>query len=207
VYQGVITLTTSASNGPYNFDFYLPGADEVLGDFLRACDLSGQRSAAGRYAQALIGRLGGPAGLTALASQRALDVLAPLTSLSRKKLLRRLEGKLRELYGESAPRHEDLPEIIRDHLIELDPQNASLNTLASTTGSPRAALLEALEPLIEAGFVRRGRLERCRNCGCEDFYPLGEVDERVRCHVCQERFSWPSRADPTSRDWPTSSTR
>jgi hypothetical protein len=188
VHQGAITLTTSASNGPYNFDFYLPGADEALGDFLTSRNLSGELSAAGRYAVALIGRLGGPTGLTALASQRSLDVLTPLTSLSRKKLLQRLEGKLRELYGEAAPSRDELADVIRDHLIELEPQNASLDTLKSSTGSSRADLLKALEPLIEAGFVRRGRLERCRNCGYEDFYPLGELDERVRCHACQERF-------------------
>jgi hypothetical protein len=188
VHQGVISLTTSASNAPYNFDFYLPGADETRGDFLVARHLQGELSAVGRYAQALIGRLGGATGLTALARQSSLDVLTPLTPLSRKKLLQRLEGKLRELYGESAPSRDELAAIIREHLIELEPQTAALDELASSTGSSQVDLLAALEPLIEAGFVRRGRRDRCRNCGYEDFYPLSELDERVQCHACQERF-------------------
>src|SRR5207249_7270045 len=47
-----------------------------------------------------------------------------------------------------------------------------------------------------AGFVRRGRFERCRNCGYRDFYPLSELDERVLCHACRERFLLAVAAGP-----------
>ena len=49
-------------------------------------------------------------------------------------------------------------------------------------------LLTAIQPLIETGFVRRGRKERCPACGYEDFYSLHELDERLFCHACQGRF-------------------
>lgn len=188
VHGDAISLTTSASNSPYNFDLYLPGGDETLGDFLAARGLRGELSPAGRYAQALIGRLGGASGLTALATQRSLNVLGPLTSPSRHKLLQRLERNLTELYGEQAPTTDELAEIIREHIVELEPHTRTLDDLASQTGTARPDLLAALETLIEAGFVRRGRFERCRNCGYEDFYPLAEIDERLQCHACQERF-------------------
>jgi hypothetical protein len=197
VHQGVISLTTSAQNGPYNFDFAVPGADEVLGDFVGARGLRAELSAAGRYAQALIGRLGGISGLSALADEASLDVLTPLTSPSRLKLVQRLERKLTELYGSAAPSREELAEVIRDHLIELEPQMGTIDDLASKTGTPQASLLKPLEALIQAGFVRRGRLERCRNCGYEDFYPLSELAEHVHCHACQERFLLAVAAGPS----------
>jgi hypothetical protein len=52
----------------------------------------------------------------------------------------------------------------------------------------RAQLLQALEPLIDVGFVRRGRTDRCPECGFADFYPLSEVNERLSCHACQQQY-------------------
>jgi hypothetical protein len=89
--QGVICLLTSASNSALTFDLIVPGADEILGYFLSAHGRTARLSAAGRYAQALIGRLGGPQRLDALARQGALSALEPLTPPSRLKLVQRLE--------------------------------------------------------------------------------------------------------------------
>jgi hypothetical protein len=92
--QGVVCLLTSAANNALTFDLVVPGADEVLGDYLAAHGRTARLSAAGRYAQALIGRLGGPQRLDALARPRALAILEPLTPPSRLKLVQRLDKAL-----------------------------------------------------------------------------------------------------------------
>jgi hypothetical protein len=186
--QGVVCVVTAASNRALTFDLVLPGADDVLNDFLEARDLTARLSAAGRYAQALIGRLGGPQRLDSLARPGALAVLEPLTPLSRHKLLQRLDKMLTERYGEGAPPQEELVEMLRGLVTELDLPSRTLSDLASKTGAQRRELLTALEELIDVGFVRRGRQERCPECGYDDFYSLGEIDERVTCHACQTTF-------------------
>ncbi len=186
--QGVVCLLTSASNNALTFDLIVPGADEVLSDFLGAHGRGARLSAGGRYAQALIGRLGGPQRLDALARPGALAVLEPLTPPSRVKLLQRLDRMLTERYGDAAPPREELAEMVRGHVAELDLRSRTLDDLATLTGASRADLLAALEQLIDVGFVRRGRLERCPECGYEDFYALAEVRERVVCHACQTDF-------------------
>lgn len=185
--QGVVCLLTSASNRPLTFDLVLPGADDVLGDFLAAQGRTARLSAAGRYAQALIGRLGGPHRLDALARPGALAVLEPLTPVSRLKLVQRIDKMLTERYGEHAPPIDELGEMIRG-LTELELHSRTLDDLASSTGRARDELLTALEDLVDVGFVRRGRQERCPGCGYDDFYPLAELDERVACHACHTTF-------------------
>lgn len=186
--QEVISLMTSATNSPVTFDLTVPGADDALADFLAERNLTSKLSAAGRYAQALIGRIGGPQRLEALARPEALHVLEPLTSPSRLKLLQRLDGMLGERYGPDAPPVDELAEMIRGQVVALDLPARSLADLASQTGTRKPDLLRALEPLVDVGFVRRGRNERCPECGYEDFYSLGELDERLVCHACQQRF-------------------
>ncbi|HEX3425156.1 MAG TPA: hypothetical protein VHT30_03430 [Acidimicrobiales bacterium] len=186
--QGVVCLLTRATNDALVFDLTVPGADDVLTDFLAELGLTGKLSAAGRYAVALIGRLGGPQRLDALASRAALDILKPLTPLSRIKVVQQLGRKLKELFGDDVPAQEELAEIIRGQVLALDLPAPSLDDLRSLTGTAKAELLHVLEPLIDTGFVRRGRSERCPECGYADFYPLGELDERVRCHACQQGF-------------------
>lgn len=186
--QGVVCLLTSASNNALTFDLIVPGADEVLGDFLVAHGRTARLSAAGRYAQALIGRLGGPQRLDALARPGALAVLEPLTPQSRLKLVQRLDKMLTERYGDAAPPSEELAEMIRGHIAELELRSRTLDEMATLTGASRGALLGALEQLIDVGFVRRGRQERCPECGYEDFYALAEVGERVVCHACHTEF-------------------
>jgi DNA-binding MarR family transcriptional regulator len=196
VHQDVVCLLTSATNGPLTFDLVVPGFDDVLADFLAARGMSARLSAAGRYAQALIGRLGGPQRLEELARPEALDILQPLTSQSRLKLLQRLERMLRERYGEQTPPTAELAEMIRGQLIALDLPASTLGDLATQTKRSRAELVQALEPLIDVGFIRRGRSERCPQCGFEDFYSLSEVDERLSCHACRQAFLLAVAAGP-----------
>jgi hypothetical protein len=186
--QGVVCLTTSAANNALTFDLVVPGADDVLSDFLAAHGRSARLSAAGRYAQALIGRLGGPQRLDGLARPRALAILEPLTPPSRLKLVQRLDRMLTDRYGAAAPPADELAEMIRTHVADLELQSRSLNDIASLTGAARGDLLDALEELVDVGFIRRGRQERCPECGFEDFYALAEVAERVLCHACQTQF-------------------
>jgi hypothetical protein len=187
VYEGAITLTTVAAP-QYTFDFVLPGSDELLVDFLAERGMRGSLSPAGRYAQALIGRLGGPTRLEALAKQDALSVLEPLTPLSRLKLVQRLESRLKDVYGDATPSEDQFFETVRDLLIAFDPRPRTLADLVSDTRSESTRILAVLETLIDAGFVIRGRSERCRNCGFEAFYSLRELDERLTCRACQQEF-------------------
>ena len=196
VYEDVVCLLTSATNNPLTFDLVVPGADDALADFLGARGMVGELSAAGRYAQALIGRVGGPQRLEALAQQRALHVLQPLTSPSRLKLVQRLGRMLADHYLDQVPTPDELADMIRGQVIALDLPARSLGDLVSQTGTARAELLTALEPLLDVGFIRRGRTERCPHCGYEDFYSLGEVDERLNCHACQQLFLLQVSAGP-----------
>ena len=75
--QGVVSLLTVAMNDALVFDLTIPGADQVLADFLAERGLSSNLSDKGRYASALIGRLGGPQRLEALATEEALSILDP----------------------------------------------------------------------------------------------------------------------------------
>lgn len=186
--QGVVCLLTSAANNALTFDLVVPGADDVLGDFLAAHGRSARLSAAGRYAQALIGRLGGPQRLDGLARPRALAILEPLTPPSRLKLVQRLGNMLTERYGDAAPPQNELADMIRTHVADLELQSRSLNDVVSLTGAARGELLDSLEELVDVGFIRRGRQERCPECGYEDFYPLADIAERVLCHACQTEF-------------------
>jgi hypothetical protein len=196
VYEGAITLTTIAAP-KYTFDFVLPGSDELLVDFLAERGMRCSLSPAGRYAQALIGRLGGPTRLEALAKQDALTVLQPLTPLSRLKLVQRLERRLKEVYGDATPSEEQFFETVRDLLIAFEPRPRTLADLASDTGAEPDRILAVLETLIDTGFVIRGRSERCSNCGFVAFYSLGELDERLTCRACQQEFLLTVKRGPT----------
>jgi hypothetical protein len=186
--QGVLSILTAATNHAYVFDLVVPAADDALRDFLSDRGLGANPSAAGRYTQALIGRLGGPQRLEALASEEALGVLNQLTSLSRLKLVQRLRGMLTEKYGNATPATEDLVEAIRGEVIALDLPAPSLSDLSTQSGIERLQLVTALESLIDVGFVKRGRSERCPECGYKDFYPLEEINERISCHACRQSF-------------------
>jgi hypothetical protein len=186
--DGVVCIVTMAMNSAYTFDLVVPGADDALADFLSEHRLSAVPSPAGRYGTALIGRLGGPQRLEPIATTEALLVLKQLASTSRLKLLQRLNRMLGERYGERTPDVHELAELIRSELVALELPFPSLSDLRSQTKLPQAQLLKALEPLIDVGFIRRGRQERCPECGFTDFYPLDEVAERVVCHACRMRF-------------------
>jgi hypothetical protein len=191
VYDGTVCLRTVAMNAPYLFDLVVPGADDALADFLAARGLSQEPSPAGRYAQALVRRVGGPQRLESLANGAALKVLEPLTPPSRKKLVQRLHRMLAETYGENAPSHGEIFDAIRAHVIALELPHLELQGLASVAEADVHMVLDTLEPLVEAGFVLRGRTERCPECGYEAFHSLGEVAERVTCQACRLQFLLP----------------
>jgi hypothetical protein len=78
--------------------------------------------------------------------------------------------------------------MVRERVADLELRARTLDDIAALTGTDRAELLAALEELIDVGFVRRGRQERCPECGYEDFYALAEVGERLVCRACQTEF-------------------
>lgn len=192
VHDGMVCLRTVAMNNPYLFDLVLPGDDDALTDFLAVRGLEQEPSPAGRYAQALVRRLGGPQRLESLANGLALKVLTPLTPPSRKKLVQRLEKMLNETYGAgNAPSHEEILEATRAHMIALELPHPELQGLASAAGADEPTVLDTLEPLVETGFVLRGRTERCPECGYEAFHSLNEIAEQLTCHACQLQFLLP----------------
>jgi hypothetical protein len=51
--------------------------------------------------------------------------------------------------------------------------------------------LQLLPPLVEAGFVVRGRDVRCPRCRFRTELDLSEQQERVRCRACGQTFVFP----------------
>ncbi len=194
--DGVVCILTMAMNSAYTFDLVVPGADDALADFLSEHRLSSVPSPAGRYGTALIERLGGPQRLEAIATSEALLVLGTLASTSRLKLVQRLNRVLSDRYGEQAPDAAELANLIRGELVTLELPSPSFSDLLGQTNLERVQLLSTLKPLIDVGLARRGRRERCPDCGFADFYPLGEITERLVCHACQKRFLLSVAAGP-----------
>ena len=188
VYEGVVSLVTVATNGAMQFELTVPGTDEALTDFLGERGLTGALSDKGRYAQALLGRLGSVQRLDEISHENALRVLNRLMSSSRLKLVQRLGNMLNQHYPTSSPSAEQVRELIQDQPITLELPALSLHDLTNTQEGSRPAFGRSLEPLIDLDFVLRGRKERCKHCGYEAFYTLADLDERIRCKACQESF-------------------
>jgi hypothetical protein len=70
------------------------------------------------------------------------------------------------------------------------PQSRTPGELAGH-GITRTAVLSALGPLINAGYVVRGHSLRCPRCNFALWFGLDELAEQVRCDACRAFFTLP----------------
>ncbi len=80
---------------------------------------------------------------------------------------------------------------LKDIGFYLELESRSANDLGSRVGANRREALEALGPLVEVGFVVRGRAVRCPTCNVAEFLRLTELSERIICSGCQSEYLLP----------------
>jgi hypothetical protein len=85
----------------------------------------------------------------------------------------------------------------------LELQSRSATEIGSLISSNRPGAIDALRPLVENGFVVRGRVARCPTCSFAEFRRLDELDEHIRCGSCRESFLLPLTVAESSQEPPT----
>lgn len=184
--------------GDWNFDIALPTRMDALQDFAHDHGASVRVTQDGRYAEALLERLGDLDRLDAVATEAAVAMLQTLTPKSRRKAAQ-------ELRRQFAPEGVDIDE---DRLVErlqgvglllkIDAQ--SVEALANRVGCEPRAVLATLTPLIHAGLVVRGHELRCPTCNFKQVLDLVELDETVRCRACRTTYVLPVTAANGARE-------
>jgi hypothetical protein len=189
---GIDGWTIRMANGgqPFDLPVRLPTAEEALEDFLSPHQLRAQLSQPGRYAQALLRRIGSVEHLAALASDESIQIIDTLTPRSAKKLAQYIR---REVFDKLGGGIDDntLEEILGRQELFLELPARTLSELAGELGRPRRDLAPALGRLVDVGLATRGASLRCPHCNYPDFFPLPELDERLVCRGCRLDFPLP----------------
>lgn len=182
-------MLTFGTYGDWNFDIVLPTRMQALQDFAHDRRGSARLTQDGRYAEALLERLGDVDRLSAVATDAAVALLQALTPTSRPKAAQELRRHL-------APSVVDIDEDRLAEqfqglglLLEIDAQSAE--ALGSRVGRKPQDVLSTLTPLIHAGLVVRGHQLRCPTCNFKQVLDLAELDERVRCRACRSSYVLP----------------
>lgn len=164
---------------PWTFDLQIPSGWEALRLWGEGCGFDVQRSQAGRYGEALLGRLERAEALDALATEPAQALLAQLAPLSAKKFAQHLVsdagGDLQE---------DKLINTLRREALWMELRSRTLAEITSNTRIAKKEMLGALSATADFGFVRRGRALRCPACNYPSWIPLSGLDERVQCSAC-----------------------
>ncbi|MBA2517314.1 MAG: hypothetical protein H0V22_08385 [Solirubrobacterales bacterium] len=176
--------------GEWMLDIAVPSANEALDAWASDHSVAYEISQPGRYAGSLLGRLDSLDRLDALASDVPVRILDKLTPVSRLRLARRLADELR-------PEHDldetALAERLRGQELGLDlPARRAADFAGEGTRLPD--ILAAMVPLLDAGYVRRGRSLRCPLCKYSLWFALDEMAEQVRCEACRASFTLPVAA-------------
>lgn len=180
----LLRLSTYAD---WYLDVRLPNRIEALHAWAAGHNCTAKATQDGRYAEALLGRLGTLDRLDALASPVAVSVLEHLAPTSRKKLAQRVAA---ELQGEHDIDEERLAERLRHEELHLElPSKAPGDLTGPDARLP--AVLAALGLLADAGHTLRGRSLRCPTCNFQLWFPIDALAERVTCHACRTRFTLP----------------
>jgi hypothetical protein len=190
-----LTIHTNAWAGDGYLPIALPDGFETLR--LWAADSGdAQLSQAGRYAQALLERLGALDALATLASESAVAILTALAPLSRKKLAQRVVAEAQDKVGIQLD-EERLAEMLKEEALFLELRARTAADLVQP-GVKKGDILAPLEALVAAGFVTRGAAIECPICEYGDVLALSEQDERVVCRACHADFLLPV-VDPSGR--------
>src|SRR5262249_25559142 len=156
-------LFTGIFLGPrWAIDITLPTREQALVDWSRDRGFDVAVTQDGRYAEALLDRLGRLERLDVLSDERRQRILGRLASESRKKLVQRLQNEMGPKLNALGPDEfaEVLAERLRDVGMFLELEARDSAALGSAVGG-KARAIEALVPLIEAGLVIRGQTVRC----------------------------------------------
>jgi hypothetical protein len=185
-----VTIETNAWIGSGYLNLEIPDADAALTHWANATGESVELSAAGRYGQALLDRLGDLNGLNVLADKKAVAVLTALAPTSRKKLAQRVVAEAKKQTGQDLDEGL-LAELLGDRAEYLELQARPASEIASEAGTSKKEVLPVLSALVEAGFVVRGMGVRCPTCGYRQVVLLDGQKERLRCHACHAEFLLP----------------
>jgi hypothetical protein len=187
-----LMLHLAALGRPWDIDLRLPDRHQALEDWATDAGYSTAHTQDGRYAEAVLSRLGDLSGLDPLADPISVELLRTLAPRSRKKLAQRLVGEAKK-EGEGEISEERLLAGLRDVGIYLELEARPRDALASALSKTAAEALAALEPLVDLGLVRRGLDLRCPECNYRMWFGLAELDERLLCHACGREFALPTR--------------
>jgi len=171
------------SASPWSLAVSLPDSDTALRDWATDHGYGPEEPRAGKDARALLQRLGDLDRLDALVDETRIEVLAHLAPLSRDQLVKRLAKRFATRQRE-ADLATDLAETLREDELLMELPSKTAAQLASATARKVQQVVAALGPLVEVGFVHRGRNVACPQCRFPTFLALRELDERVRCRAC-----------------------
>lgn len=192
-----LLLRLAATGGDWHVDLRLPDRTEALTSWAAGYGWAVRPTQDGRYADALLERLGSLDRLDALAADLPVRVLEQLTPVSRPKLAQRLAAELREHEIDE----ERLTERLRGAELHLELPSRPPADLTGP-GIKVPDVLKALEPLVDAGYVVRGRSLRCPRCNFHLWFGLDELAERVTCNACRLRFTLPLATGGGRRESP-----
>jgi hypothetical protein len=195
MFKGAIALdglTLRVYSAPrYRISIRFPSRLDALGDWAEDLGYKATPTQDSRYADALLGRLLHPEDLDALATPVAVNLVKALAPRSRPKLVQRLR---RELESSGATITEAaIAEQLKDVGLFLEIDALEVSALAGQANTSSASALSALEPLVAAGFVFRGRAATCPACNVTEFLRLDELAEYVACRACRNEFLLPVR--------------
>jgi hypothetical protein len=198
--DGGVSILTDAIER-WNFDVRLPSAWDALHAWAGDHGYAVRFSSAGRYANALLERIGGLDGLHVFADELRIRVLKLLTPESRLKLTQRLTAGVaeRRAAGERELADE-LSKRIAGIGLFLEVEARASEDLGSELHVQRPRILEALAPLVEASLVQRGQTTTCPRCSYAAFIGLGELREEVACRACREQYVLPVAAGGGRRE-------
>jgi hypothetical protein len=177
------------TTGDWDFDIALPTRADALQAFATDKRATVRITQDGRYAAALLNRLGSIERIDALASADAIDLLTQLVPVSRVKAAQRLRQEFAK--DDVKLDEERLAERLKDMGLLLEAVDKPVDALASGLGRSRHKVLDTLTPLVEAGVVARGRALACPVCNFRQMLDLADLDEIVRCRACRAEFSLP----------------
>lgn len=187
----------------WHWKLTLPRSQDWLQAWASDHGFTAEPSRDGLDASAVLGRLRNLDELDVLANETRLQVLEVLAPESRKKLIQRLR---REAQKAGEPLDEaTLIEGLSAKEMTADLPARKLGDIAQALGPGhrRKVVMEALTPLIEFGFVRRGRETSCPTCRYVRFLALDELAEQVECDACRAVFTLPV-SGPDSQEPPMS---
>lgn len=188
------------SGSPWSIDLDLPDETSALENWAADHGYAIEEPPSGKDARALLQRLGDLDRLETLVDEMRLEVLVKLAPLTETQLA----DKLAKVFASSGD-HDSLAVALTERLrqegllVEVDGKTveqleSALSARKQHHPFERRDVLNALAPLVDAGFVQRGRSVKCPSCRFGAFLALRELDEYVRCRGCGQNYLLPVAA-------------